>query len=146
MKTINFNLNWNGKLYCNCFTTIRPKNDNKFKLHENYQVCLNGVDMGEVQIVYMKDFPLSKITDAMCLVDIGYLAKYANEVFGDLYPEIEDIGTATFTYIVLERVRKDLKTNNQINENRNSQPVAVPVPGRFCNVCVPMDGHNSRSH
>lgn len=129
MKTIKFNLNWNCKLYCNCFSTIRPFNPEKYQLNETYEVLLNGTSLGQAQIVYMKDFPLAKITDAMSLVDIGYSAKYAVEVFADLYPHIENIGEKLFTYIILERIQKDINHNNQINENRNLQTATLSLSG-----------------
>lgn len=146
MKTINFNLNWNGKLYCNCFTTIRPFNEEKFKLNENYQVRLNGLNMGEVELVYKVDFKLSQLKDSMSLLDMGYIAKYGKEIIADLYPEIKNIEEHLFTYMVLERIKKDYKHNNQLNENRNFETVAIPIPQGVCNLCVPMDGHNSNAY
>jgi hypothetical protein len=146
MKTINFNLNWNAKLYCNCFTTIRPFNEEKFQLHENYQIRLNGVDMGEVELVYMVHFKLDQLKDSMSLLDMGYLAKYGKQILADLYPELQNIGEETFTYMVLERIKKDFKHNDQLNENRDHQPIAFPVPERLCNVCIPLDGANRLSY
>lgn len=145
MKTISFNLNWNGKLYCNCFTTIRPKNDVKYQLNETYNVRLKGVDMGDVELFYLIDFKLNQLKDSMSLIDMGYLAKYGKEIIADLYPEIPNIAEQTFTYMVLERIKKDYKHNDQLNENRINQAVAIPLPQRFCNLCIPLDVPNSPS-
>ncbi len=129
MKTISFNLNWNAKLYCNCFTTIRPKNDDKYQLAEVYEIMLKGKNLGEATIVFIKDLKLSQITQAMSFLDTGFPASKAIEIFRDLYPDIENIEDQTFTYMVLERVIKDINHNNQIDENRNTKPTAIQVPG-----------------
>lgn len=41
LPTIDFSYNWNGKLNCNSFTTIRLANPNKYQIGLDYLVKLN---------------------------------------------------------------------------------------------------------
>ena len=130
MKTIKFDLNWNGKLYCNCFSTLRPRNDAKYHLNEVYNVLMANKDMGDVQIMFMKHFRLNQLTEAMALVDTGYGKKEATEILATIYPDIPNITDTEFTYIIVKRTVQDRNHNNQANEIRTIQPFAISaLPG-----------------
>ncbi|CAN5309300.1 hypothetical protein BH09BAC1_BH09BAC1_14290 [soil metagenome] len=46
METIAFNQNWNNKLDCNCFTTLRIRNDRKYRAGSEHAVELKGQPYG----------------------------------------------------------------------------------------------------
>ncbi|WP_113636069.1 hypothetical protein [Nubsella zeaxanthinifaciens] len=129
MKTIKFNLNWNCKLYCNVFSTLRPRDDEKYQLDEVYQILLKGNDMGEATAVMIKHFKLSMMTEAIALIDTGYTKQRAIEIIATLYPDIENIADHEFSYILLERTIKDSNHNNQYNELQHNQAATIPLPG-----------------
>jgi hypothetical protein len=129
MDILDFTVNLNCKLYCNVFTTLRPRNDEKYHLDEVYQIQLKGADMGEAKAVFIKHFKLSLLTEAMALVDTGYTKQRAIEILATLYPGIPNIGDHEFSYIILERLQKDINHNNQYDEIQHLQTTTVPVPG-----------------
>jgi len=129
MKTISFNLNWNCKLYCNVFSTLRPRDDEKYQLDEVYQILLKGNDMGEAKAVMIKHFKLSMMTEAIALIDTGYTKQRAIEIIATLYPNIENIADHEFSYILLERTNKDSNHNNQYDELQHNQAATIPLPG-----------------
>jgi hypothetical protein len=123
---INFNENWNGKLLCNCFTTIRLFDD-KYRLGGIYDIALKGKISGPAEIVFLKEINLSQITTAMAYVDIGYSATQAKEMLKQFYQTIPEIENAKFLYIVLKRTTQDVNLSNQIDKIRNVQAANVPI-------------------
>ncbi|MGN7988685.1 hypothetical protein ACTJKC_15155 [Pedobacter sp. 22226] len=125
---INFNENWNGKLLCNCFTTIRLF-DVKYELGGIYDISLKDKVSGPAEIVFLKEINLNQITVAMAYTDIGYSPAQAREMIKQFYPSVPDIENAKFIYIVLKRTTQDVNLSNQINKFRTVQGADIPIQG-----------------
>lgn len=74
MRIINYSYNWNNKLLCDCWSTIRLANCNKYQLHETYEHRLIKKDnkfsfirLGK--LVYLKTINLYTLTNAMSFMD-----------------------------------------------------------------------------
>jgi len=123
---INFNENWNGKLLCNCFTTIRLF-DVKYEFGGIYEIALKGKVSGPAEIVFLKEINLNQITVAMAYTDIGYSPAQAREMIKLFYPSVPDIENAKFIYIVLKRTTQDVNLSDQIKKFAIGKTDDIPV-------------------
>lgn len=77
MKSISFVHNWNKKLDCDVFTTIRSNTDvEKYAYYyksigEVFQVLLNGVDYGRAELLGVNATGLGFIGPELLMVDTG---------------------------------------------------------------------------
>jgi hypothetical protein len=66
---IKFSHNWNNKLNCRCFTSI--KMTDKYNLGELYKVYYKDRLIGTAKIRAINKLPISKITEAMAYIEAG---------------------------------------------------------------------------
>ena len=71
MKSISFTTNWNNKLNCSAFSTIRISNE-VYKVGEHYEVKIKKRVQGQFRIVEKKTFLLKNISEGMAWIDTGY--------------------------------------------------------------------------
>ena len=105
LDELSFSYNWNGKLNCNTFTTIRLKNPNKFTEGKILKVYLNKVLFGFYRIESIKTITLAQINDWIGYLDTGYNAEGCRKIIRDIYKNKPNINTDTaeFYYILLSR-------------------------------------------
>lgn len=77
MLNINFSYNWNNKLNCKAFTTVRLRNDSKYFTNNVYSISLTRKDnvienFNNAKCVAIKHFKLSALTEFIAHVDTGY--------------------------------------------------------------------------
>jgi hypothetical protein len=60
---LSFSYNWNGKLNCNCFTTIRLRNDARYQVGAKFIVKLKDVPFGIYEVKGVKVIKLAQIND-----------------------------------------------------------------------------------
>lgn len=115
---LKFDQNWNCKLYCNVFTTLRPRNDEAHFIGAKFDAYLKETFMGDVEVMQVVNLAnLDKMTDAMALIDTGYGKAETIEILETLYIGlVENIRETEFSYIVLRRISQDINHNNQKNE------------------------------
>lgn len=86
MKEITFSYNWNKKLDCRCFTTLRLSDN--YKVGQQYKVILkSGKDVtakGVAQIVEIKRLSLDQINNFIAHIDTGYSVKECIEIIARL--------------------------------------------------------------
>lgn len=75
MKELLFSYNWNKKLDCNSFSTVRLENPKKYVLLDEFKVILqtkgNGpnIEKGIARLQVIHTFNLFKVTPAICFLD-----------------------------------------------------------------------------
>lgn len=75
METISFTHNWNNKLYCRSFSTVRIENPIKYRLNQEYRIFLNQVkgkppiDRGIATLIHIEYFNLFDVNPAICYLD-----------------------------------------------------------------------------
>jgi hypothetical protein len=69
-NTLRFSTNWNNKLQCDTFTTLRLDSD-KYKVGEVYKVTLKG-HLKDIRIIDKKVLLLNQINDWIAFIDTGY--------------------------------------------------------------------------
>lgn len=103
MNKINFSYNWNNKLGCNVFTTLRLHNPNKYKKGETYQIFLKDEDMGSCEIVGIMTIPFGGITEFSARLDTGYSLKECRKIIKRMYKHVED--DMLFDFILLSKMK-----------------------------------------
>jgi hypothetical protein len=75
MKKINFSYNWNNKLECKSFSTVRLENPEKYQLLELFEVVLKTkknepeIKKGIARLQVVNSFYLDKVTPGMSFLD-----------------------------------------------------------------------------
>lgn len=93
--SINFSWNWNSKLYCKCFTTIRIANPHKYNQ-------LNGRDLGPGIIRDIKPFVIGWLTPFMAMLDMGLTVEKAKQTILTMYKN----KGFNFYFILIEQPEK----------------------------------------
>ena len=108
-KSIKFQRNWNNKLSCNYFTTIRLPQEN-YKVDNTLKLLLheNGIfrDMGFVKVIEAKPIRAYQINDWMAYLDAGMSADKMREMLYYMYKDkVDDFEKTEFVYMILERMK-----------------------------------------
>lgn len=82
--TVRFSCNWNKKLYCKCFSTLRKPSE-KYVLGQEYTIMLNNDVLCKAKIVYMKEGDTDTITEEMCYLDTGFNSEETKEYLKEVY-------------------------------------------------------------
>lgn len=108
-KSIKFQRNWNNKLSCNFFTTIRLPREN-YKVDNTLKLLLHeyGIfrDMGFVKVIEAKSIRAYQINDWMAFLDAGMSADKMREMLYFMYKDkVDDFEKTEFVYMILERMK-----------------------------------------
>lgn len=91
INRITFGYNWNGKLNCDYYTTIRLHNPKKWAVGDIKEVWLASGAKWEqiesVEIIGVKTFRLEQLTDWMAYLDTGYSRANALKIFRNMYKQ-----------------------------------------------------------
>lgn len=87
--TIRFSYNWNNKLGCKAFTTLRL-NNGKYEAEKVYDIYLDekGKDpkyLGKARCVRTKVFVLEQVNDFIAYLDTGYNAQECWNIIRRMY-------------------------------------------------------------
>lgn len=89
MKRVYFSHNWNNKLDCKDFTTLRLSNDNKYVVGEVYEIWhKEGKEnrcIGEAVLKSKRKFHASKINQFIAYLDTGYSADETKKIIQRMY-------------------------------------------------------------
>lgn len=86
---IDFAENWNRKLYCDCFTTIR-RASHKYKQYARYNLFFKGLYIGQVIVLQVQTFPLGKLPPITATLDTGCSPQQTRQIFQFYYPDVTD--------------------------------------------------------
>ncbi len=83
-----FNHNWNGKLFCTCFTSVRLRNDEKYQVGRVYQILVNGKDGGDAILTDLRHLKIDQLNDFICLLDAAYNKEDFTKMIRTMYKNI----------------------------------------------------------
>lgn len=86
---INFSYNWNNKLDCLMYTTIRLRNDNKYKNGQIYEITFKDKPHSRAIIIAIKHFKLDQINEFIAGLDTGYSVEECVNIIQKMYPGME---------------------------------------------------------
>lgn len=102
MDILKFSYNWNNKLDCKGFTTLRLSN--RFKPDQEYRIMLKGVRVCDARVVDVKRFLLHEINDWIAYIDTGYDANECKEIIKKMYKKYDiNWRTKKLCWILFER-------------------------------------------
>ncbi|HPA71674.1 MAG TPA: hypothetical protein PKY31_05375 [Spirochaetota bacterium] len=116
MDEITFSYNWNNKLDCKAFTTIRLHNPYKYRVGSIYRVGEVNHDF-TVKIIDIKVIPFGKINEYMARIDTGYSLEECKNIMRKMYADIED--STKIDFILLCRV--DAEEQRELNFNNKER-------------------------
>lgn len=101
LNIITFSYNWNNKLDCNAFTTIRIHKPTKYIVGTIYQIDFK-LPFCIAQIVAIKQFKLSQLNEFMAMIDTGYSVQETIAIIKKIYPNV-DYENQLFDFILLKK-------------------------------------------
>jgi hypothetical protein len=117
-----FSYNWNNKLNCNCFTTLRLYSPAKHAVGSRFNVTLKGVHKGYAKIVSLRLITLNQINDFVARLDTGYSANECRDIIRTMYKNQKyikwDTQQLALCLLVYEKMEKEQFLNFQ-NDNRS---------------------------
>lgn len=87
--TIPFSYNWNNKLDCTAFTTIRLYSADNHVPDRAVSIIIKGVSKGTGKIKGCKRFMLADMNDYIAYLDTGYNKEQATNVILRMYPNVD---------------------------------------------------------
>lgn len=92
MKQLNltFSHNWNNKLFCKCFTTLRLWNEKKYQVGNTYAVYLKDEYLGEAEMISIRKTKRAKLNQFVCGLDTGYSVAETQQILGRMYKQNAD--------------------------------------------------------
>lgn len=108
MINIHFSQNWNNKLDCDIFTTIRIYDPSKHYIGAEYTITwAHGKEILSLDnrvCIHMHTFQLASLTNGLSLIDTGYNAKDTVELIRKMYKNKNlDVDKIKFCALYLKR-------------------------------------------
>lgn len=105
MDRINFSKNWNNKLFCESFSTIRLRDDERFVPGKLFEAVLMDGDKEvfskKVKLYCINITKLDKLTEGMALIDTGMSKEKTIGMFNNMYKhKVEDVNQADFVHLI----------------------------------------------
>lgn len=104
-----FSHNWNNKLCCNSFTTIRRLNPEKYQEGNVHRVMMKTTgpcvkDFGFYKVQDVKELTFDQIisSEYICYLDTGYSSSEVRKILGNMYKGIT--GGTKFSYVLYVKV------------------------------------------
>jgi|SRR5690606_20792256 len=88
MEDLSFSHNWNNKLDCRCFTTLRLLSA-KWSPGQQVNIKLKGESKGIGIIAAIRKLELNQINEYIARIDTGYSAKECKEIIRKMYPNVD---------------------------------------------------------
>lgn len=101
-EEIKFSYNWNNKLHCTYFTTLRLRNDRKYQKGRDYRITLKGATIGEATIQEIRHLKLHQLNDYITGIDMGYDSSTGVEIIKKMYATAK-WETQELTFILLKK-------------------------------------------
>ncbi len=88
MEKLKFSFNWNNKLDCKSFTTIRLRNDKKYFVNAELDVLLKDENKGVHNVLAVKHFKIFEINEFIAQIDTGYSRDECIKTIQTMYKNI----------------------------------------------------------
>lgn len=98
MKDLEFSYNWNNKLDCKAFTTLRLSN--RFYVGDEIIVKLKSVVKGRAKVIGKRYFGIDEINDYIGYLDTGYSGEETKDILKKMYPEADWRDKRVYFYLI----------------------------------------------
>lgn len=108
LPKLTFSYNWNNKLNCLAFTTLRLRQD-KYQPGKVFQIDCPDVAPAPVVILQVKHLRLDQLTEGMCRLDTGYSKAETDKLIRTMYINKPNINWATqqLSWVLLRKLKAD---------------------------------------
>lgn len=125
MERIDFSQNWNNKLSCNAFSTLRLQNNRKYIVGQTYEISLEGKFLGFAQLAVKNSFLGKNISEFIARIDTGLSVTELKKILKNMYKHIlgnkgQNIDSVMWDYLCLQWTTK----NSPLKENQTTGPGA----------------------
>lgn len=132
LPKIDFSANWNNKLLCQIFPTMRLANPDKYVVGRIYNCFLGKDFIGRVELVKINQFKLQSISDEVAFVDTGKSASYLRTLLQNFYPRAnwhtQKLYWLWFKHLDNEKTRENIIEQRQKQLNLFPAQIATPKP------------------
>lgn len=104
MDKITFSSNWNNKLCCEYFTSIRLYNDLRYGVGRTLEVAFKDKIIKKVQVISMKRLMLKDITTYIAGLDTGYPPEQCRKIISQMYPNV-NFNTEPLSFILFKTLK-----------------------------------------
>jgi hypothetical protein len=102
---VDFSYNWNNKINCKAFTTIRLSNSQKYIVDREYWIRLKSEIKSKAILRAVNHFTIDKLNDFISFLDTGYNAFECKKILRRMYPKV-DFERNTLCLILFEQVER----------------------------------------
>ena len=88
LPEINFSYNWNQKLHCYSFTTLRLQQNDKYIVKQKYRIKLKKELIAIAEIEDIRNFYLHELNEFIARLDTGYSLKMTKDIIKKMYPRV----------------------------------------------------------
>jgi hypothetical protein len=113
MEKLDFSANWNNKLDCKCFSTIRIYNQAKHFKGNQFDVFLNKKYKNKVIVLGTIITKLNELSDYICYLDTGYSREETIAILQKMFPRI-DFKTQKICILLLKKVDPPKAIQNKL--------------------------------
>jgi hypothetical protein len=105
MEKLIFSTNWNNKLECNFYTTIRIYNPRKHFVNNQFDIYLQRKYRGKAVVIGVVKTYLHKLNDYVCYLDTGYNKLETIELMKKIYKTKNiDFSKKQITILILQKI------------------------------------------
>lgn len=104
MDKITFSSNWNNKLTCEYFTSIRLYNDLRYGVGRTLEVAFKDKIIKKVQVMSMKRLMLKDITSFIAGLDTGYSPEQCKSIITKMYPAV-NLQVEPLSFILFKTIK-----------------------------------------
>lgn len=116
-KSLDFSTNWNGKLHCKIWHTLRRSA--RFEIGDKTEVTINGKLLGVAKCISKIRYDnAEQIPETICILDTGYSKSETQTILKKMYaysdPETMPIYGYLFTWVAITAEKTNLKKDVQL--------------------------------
>lgn len=100
-----FSCNWNKKLDCDYFTTLRLSD--RFKINDEVEIVIKGESKGLGTIVNKTSCKLNELDVFTCALDTGYGVAETQNVIRRMYPNTDWEKQPIYRYLIKKQKLKN---------------------------------------
>lgn len=102
---LDFTYNWNNKLACTCYSTIRASG--RLREGQHVTIKLQGKPLHVAMVEVVKPFRIHEMTEAMAMIDTGYGRDETIQILRKMYSKLTDeqFEKQLFHFYVLRALR-----------------------------------------
>lgn len=102
-RKLSFSTNWNGKLDCTYFTTLRLSS---FNVGDALEIWHKSLYKGEGRVVDKKIINLNQISDWIGYLDTGYNAHETKKILMTMHHTVTDWDKQLIYYYLIEKTAR----------------------------------------